>query len=122
MAGRVRSEKGKKPVVRRDHPEVSMNHFLNSLLLVLTVSFAAVDQASAAARPDQPGDKSASPPIEFNFNPTHRLLVKGLVEKHEGPAAGVPKGRRQAYDPETGIFHVQFKPRSYAYSGFEVAK
>ncbi len=70
------------------------------------------DAAGPAARPAGDG---AAPPLELRF----------------GQACGLPAGRQQAYDPQTGVFHVHFAPARpiggngsglFKRSAFEVTK
>jgi hypothetical protein len=63
----------------------------------------------------QDGDNS--PPLEITFMPS-----EGLRAKAGEVSCGVPDGRAQAYDPDTGVFHVHFKARDFTRGGFEVAK
>ncbi len=65
----------------------------------------------------QPRIQSPLTPLEIRFNPS-----QGLGAKKGEVSCGVPAGREQVYDPDTGVFHVHFKARNLTYSGFEVTK
>src|SRR5262249_58490657 len=94
--------------------EVAMNHFRTCLLLLVTGAASAGCQDVIGPSAPQPGTKVA-PSLEITFK----------------QSCGLPPGRRQAYDPKTGVVHVHFEsPKRigglgsglYERSAFEVTK
>jgi hypothetical protein len=65
----------------------------------------------------QEGDDRARAPLEITFK-----QLQGLRAKEGEVSCGVPEGREQAYDPDTGVFHVHFNARNFTASAFEVTK
>src|SRR5438552_1176742 len=66
-----------------------------------------------------PDDSPSEPPLQINCLPHSDRF---LEPKKATSSCGVPEGRQQVYDPKTGIFHIHFKPQSYAVSAFEIEK
>src|SRR5262245_27496402 len=73
-----------------------MNRLARCLALFVAVSLATCTAVQA--------DDPSGPPLEFNFK----------------QSCGLPPGRKQAYDAETGVFHVHFTGSKQLgrYSGF----
>ena len=93
----------------------SMSLFGASMLL-LTGSCPGYGQP--AASPVEQADEASAPPLGITFQPSRGLVGENLRE----PSCGVPTGRRQVYDPATGVFHIHFRPRNFAVSAFTVTK
>ena len=91
-----------------------MNHFRTRVWLVVAAAACAGCRDGAGPAAPRPGD-AAAPPLEIDFR----------------QSCGLPEGRQQVDDPETGVFHVHFdspkrvgSPGSglYRRSAFEVTK
>jgi hypothetical protein len=63
--------------------------------------------------------ESREPPLEIKFQSASDTL---FGEDCGFPSCGIPEGRTQCYDPQTGVFHVQVKALGEASVGFEVTK
>jgi hypothetical protein len=85
-------------------------------LILLAVYGSACRQNMAGPVVSDPRDESP-PPLEIRFKPS-----QGLCAKEGEVSCGVPEGRDQVYDPNTGIFHVHFKVRNFTAGGFEITK
>jgi hypothetical protein len=93
------------------------------LFLIGTFSSSACHKLSEpVAVPD--GDEISRPPLEIKFRPLEHLL--GGVGDDGGtsgvPSCKVPEGRQQVYDPNTGVFHIQFVDGGWHRSAFEITK
>jgi hypothetical protein len=93
----------------------STSHF-GAPLLVLTILYLSSGQQAASAV--EKADETSAPPLAIQFQPSRGFLD----DKHAEPSCGVPMGRQQVYDPETGVFHIHFRPQNYAVSAFTVTK
>ena len=100
------------PIIAR-----TMSHSRTCLVLVLAASGLACHQDVARPVVIEPRGDSPPPPLEVRFQPS-----RGLRAKEGEVSSGVPEGRDQVYDPDTGVFHVHFKARDFTASGFEVTK
>jgi hypothetical protein len=99
-----------------------MNHCWTWALLGVMV-FASCGCQEAA-------DPIAQPPAEALAQPPAEALVQPL-ELSFGSSCGLPKGKQQAYDAKTGVFHVHFTESKqigmlgsglFERSGFQVTK
>lgn len=95
-----------------------MSRFPAYCSLLLAMCCSACNQDAADTVAVQPGDEGISPPLEIAFKPLSELFTAENPE----PSCGVPAGRAEVYDPQTGVFHIHFKSRNYARSAFEVTK
>src|SRR5262249_50690296 len=97
--------------------EVLMNCHRTCFGLILAVSCTACSPDVAHPVAIEPREEVPLPPVEIRFKPSD-----GLFSKEGELSCGVPQGRDQVYDPETGVFHVHFNARNYTRSGFEITK
>lgn len=88
-----------------------MNHFRTGLFLIAAVC--CVSSGRDAAPP------VAAPPLEIDFKPATSSF---FVQDFGVPSCGVPEGRQEIYDPETGTFHIQFHAGECVNNAFEVTK
>ncbi len=87
------------------------------LLLILAVACSTGCQDQTVAVANQEADAPKSPPLEIDFKPT-----EGLYAKEGEVSCGLPQGRDEVYDPQTGEFHIHFNSRRFTRSAFEVKK
>ena len=95
----------------------TMCHFRAWSLLAFVAAGSAGCQDRRDPVPVQEGDNPSLPPLEITFKPS-----QGLSAKAGEVSCGVPEGRDQVYDPQTGVFHIHFKSRDFTRSAFEVTK
>ncbi len=88
-----------------------MNHFRTVLLPIMALCCVSCGQ-------DAP-DPIVGPPLEIEFKSATSSF---FIQDFGVPSCGVPKGRQDCYDPQTGIFHIQFYDRECVNSSFEVTK
>src|SRR5262245_14284240 len=93
---------------------MNRHHTCLGLIVALTCAGCSRDVADPIAF--APRDESP-PPLEIRFNPS-----QGLRAKEGDLSCGIPQGRDQIYDRETGTFHVHFKARDMTVSSFEITK
>ena len=98
-----------------------MNRSHTCLSLLVALCCRGCSQEKAAPVAVQQGDENSPALLEIAFRPFSGLLSYQDADSGE-LSCGVPAGRQQAYDPKTGVFHVQFKSRNFRASAFEVTK
>jgi hypothetical protein len=95
----------------------SGNRLPTGLLILFAAACSSFGQDRPPSPVTQPAVAGAQPPLEISFKE-----LQGPGAKKGEVSCGMPEGRQQVYDPDTGIFHIHFKSRNYTVSAFELTK
>ena len=97
-------------------PLTALHRFAIGSLPLVVLCLAGCRDWSAPVAAQESAD-AQRPPLEIRFLP-----ASGHRARQGEISCKVPAGRDQAYDPRTGVFHIELVARDFSYTGFEVTK